>query len=81
MTPGRRAVTVAAVVLLTMVFALTHRGGSDQPVGSGSTHSADRTDLAPLAARAHALASGREDIGTAAPGDNPDAKARAAREL
>jgi hypothetical protein len=49
MTPGRRAVTVAAVVLLTMVFALTHRGGSDQPVGSGSTHSADRTDLALMA--------------------------------
>src|SRR5579863_6075192 len=49
MTPRRRVAMVAAVALLSVVFALTHRAGLDRPTGSGSAHSADRTDLALMA--------------------------------
>jgi hypothetical protein len=49
MTPTRRVATVAAVALLSVVCALTHRAGLDRPTGAGSVHSADRTDLALMA--------------------------------
>ena len=49
MTPRRRAATVAMIALFVVVFALAHRPGSGQPVGSGAGHAADRTDLALMA--------------------------------